>query len=70
MTRRVAPVVQAGVAKGFPQVQGFCPACRRRTLFVGAGGYITCSYLPCPNPTAVADMLGRRPENGLETREG
>ncbi|GAA0374812.1 hypothetical protein GCM10009530_26670 [Microbispora corallina] len=31
-----------------------------RTLFVADGGYITCSYLHCPRPTAVADLLEDR----------
>lgn len=40
------------------RVAGRCPACgRNNTLFVAAGQHITCSYLPCPNPTAVADFL-------------
>jgi hypothetical protein len=30
------------------------------TLFVGSGGYITCSLDRCPNPTAVADLLEHR----------
>lgn len=27
-----------------------CPACNVESLFVGSGGYITCSRLDCPNP--------------------
>lgn len=27
-----------------------CPACRRVGLFLGNGGYITCSQDDCPNP--------------------
>ncbi len=53
------PIIRAGVAMGFPVVRGRCPACHLRTLFVGAGGYITCSYLNCPDPGAVADLLDR-----------
>lgn len=30
------------------------------TLFVGAGGYITCSYIPCSKPDAVATILAER----------
>lgn len=41
----------------YPQVQGKCPACHGQSLFLGAGGYVTCSYLSCPNPTAVNDLL-------------
>jgi hypothetical protein len=28
-----------------------------QTLFLGAGGYITCSYIPCPRPSAVDELL-------------
>lgn len=39
------------------RVKGRCPACNLDgTLFVGSGGWITCGYIPCPNPTAIADM--------------
>lgn len=27
-----------------------CPACEFRSLFIGAGGHITCGNLKCPNP--------------------
>jgi Family of unknown function (DUF6085) len=27
------------------------------TLFLATGGHVTCSYGPCPNPTAVSDIL-------------
>lgn len=52
-----APLVRMGVGEGFPKVQGRCPACRMSTLFVGAGGYITCSWLSCPDPGAASDLL-------------
>ncbi|HVF12153.1 MAG TPA: DUF6085 family protein, partial [Actinomycetota bacterium] len=42
---------------GNNDVKGYCPACRNSTLFVAMGGYITCSWLACPNPTAVSDLL-------------
>lgn len=41
----------------FPRIQGRCPMGCGDTLFVGSGGYITCSLDKCPNPTAVADLL-------------
>ncbi len=50
-------VVQSGVGEGFPRVEGVCPACGYRSLFVGLGGYVTCSVLSCPDPTAVSDLL-------------
>lgn len=40
-----------------PYVPGFCPACGHKSLFAGSGGYITCSVIECPNPTAVSDAL-------------
>lgn len=37
-------------------ITGYCPECGG-SLFVGSGGYITCSSIECPNPTKVADLL-------------
>lgn len=42
-----------------PEVQGHCPACGLETLFVGAGGYLTCSYVDCPLPDAASRLLER-----------
>jgi hypothetical protein len=28
-----------------------------QTLFVGSGGYLTCSWIECPRPDAVSDLL-------------
>lgn len=33
-----------------------CPACGNQTLFIGGGGWLTCSWLQCPNP-CVSDYL-------------
>lgn len=41
-------------------VAGYCPMGCGETLFLGSGGYITCSWIQCPNPTAVSDILGHR----------
>lgn len=38
-------------------VVGFCPMGCGQTLFLGDDGYVTCSYLECPNPTAVCEVL-------------
>jgi hypothetical protein len=38
-------------------VEGYCPMGCGRTLFLGDGGDITCSYLHCPNRGAVAEIL-------------
>lgn len=37
--------------------RGRCPMGCGETLFLGSGGYITCSWVKCPNPTAVSDLL-------------
>jgi hypothetical protein len=32
-------------------IQSYCPACKsHNTVFVGAGGYLTCSWAECPEP--------------------
>lgn len=38
-------------------VVGFCPMGCGKTLFLGAGGHITCSFNLCPDPAAVDKML-------------
>lgn len=42
---------------GFVDVSGYCPMGCGRTLFLGSGGFVTCSWHKCPNPTAVTDLL-------------
>lgn len=49
----------AGPARwAHPQVQGRCPHCRRESLFLGSGGYVTCAQLSCTRPDAATDVLG------------
>lgn len=43
-----------------PRVQGYCPACGGESLFLGSGGYVTCSRLDCRNPSAASDILDDR----------
>lgn len=43
-------------------VVGRCPMGCGETLFVGSGGYVTCSYLPCPDPCRASEMLRKAPE--------
>jgi hypothetical protein len=43
-----------------PVVRGYCPACRGESLFLGNGGYVTCSRLDCPDPDAATRILERR----------
>jgi hypothetical protein len=42
------------------RIQGHCPACGKAALFVGEGGYVTCSVLTCPEPDAVSTLLDDR----------
>ena len=44
----------------YPKVDGYCPMGCGPTLFLGEGGYVTCSWHACPNPSAVADLLEDR----------
>jgi hypothetical protein len=39
------------------EVKGHCPACGKESLFLGDGGYVTCSRLECPRPDAVSTLL-------------
>ena len=42
-------------------VQGRCPGCGHDgQLFLGSGGYVTCSIAECPNPGAASDLLAMR----------
>jgi hypothetical protein len=43
--------------KTFPSIHGRCPACRGDSLFIGTGGWVTCSRLDCPNPSAADELL-------------
>jgi hypothetical protein len=47
----------APLAAGLPLVQGNCPACKRAGLFLGSGGYTTCSNPDCPEPDAATTVL-------------
>jgi hypothetical protein len=39
------------------EIKGKCPINYGATLFLGSGGYVTCSYVNCPNPSAACDLL-------------
>lgn len=49
---------------------GKCPMGCGHTLFLGSGGYVTCSLDKCPRPDAASDILddGER-EHIVEVRE-
>ncbi|GAA0897913.1 hypothetical protein [Pseudonocardia zijingensis] len=40
-----------------PRVAGRCPSCHGTSLFLGAGGHVTCSRLDCPAPCTADDLL-------------
>lgn len=46
-----------------PRVQGECPACNLRSLFLGQGGHVTCSNLECPLPDTMVAFKVR--ETGM-----
>lgn len=51
------PEIHVDAQGRFPNVAGRCPACGSSSLFLGAGGWVTCSLDKCPNPTAWADAM-------------
>jgi hypothetical protein len=57
--RLMAPgqVVKSGTMRGCFRVAGKCPACDVEALALGAGGYVTCASLSCPEPDAASKAL-------------
>lgn len=51
------PASTAPLAAGLPLVRGNCPACKHASLFLGTGGYVTCSNADCPEPDAATTIL-------------
>jgi hypothetical protein len=49
---------QAKGANKYPSVEGECPECGCKSLFVGQGGYVTCSRIGCDDPSAPSKALG------------
>ena len=43
---------------GNPRVQGECPNGCGKTLFLGHDGYVTCSWIKCPDPCAPSKAIG------------
>lgn len=39
------------------EITGRCPMGCGATLFLGAGGHVTCSWIECPNPAAADELL-------------
>jgi hypothetical protein len=52
------------------RVSGYCPMGCGATLFLGSGGYVTCSWINCPNPAAVSDLLEDRETEHIATLDG
>jgi hypothetical protein len=50
-----------------PTVDGSCPWGCGRTLFLGSGGQVTCSFVGCPRPAGVADILNDREHEHVVT---
>lgn len=44
----------------YPHIEGNCPMGCGSTLFIANGGYITCSFTTCPDPSRAADLLADR----------
>lgn len=41
-------------------IAGYCPMGCGKTLFFAEGGHVTCSYVTCPNPGGVDELLHDR----------
>lgn len=46
-----------GGAERSTKVSGYCPMGCGPTLFLGSGGYVTCSLDVCPQPDAASEIL-------------
>lgn len=44
-------------AANMPVVQGRCPSCKLRSLFLAVGGHVTCASLICSDPCAADNVL-------------
>lgn len=51
------PELHRAHSSDYPSVVGTCPACGWHSLFLGEGGFVTCSRLACPAPEAASDLL-------------
>lgn len=40
-----------------PRIAHRCPSCGAQSLFIGAGGLLTCSVIGCKDPGAAMDVL-------------
>lgn len=51
-------------------VQGRCPSCGSRSLFVGSGGYLTCGWSKCLNPTLISDLVEQGKDLRVQAERG
>jgi len=54
------PTGQTGNPRN-PDVKGMCPSCGSRSLFLGNGGHVTCSWIECKDPCAADKLLSIDP---------
>lgn len=52
-----------------PRINTPCPVCHGRTLFIGAGGLLTCSRIDCPNPDTGAAIAASLPKTAVLAAE-
>lgn len=45
-----AELVRPWGATPQPRIETPCPACGARSVFIGAGGHLTCAVIGCPDP--------------------
>lgn len=50
-----------------PKIVDRCPTCRNQSLFIGEGGYLTCSVIGCKNP-GVGDAIEKLHDKLRESR--
>ena len=46
-----------------------CPSCGGSFIFIGKGGYLTCSYVDCPEPSIAKKVAQLKEENAALKRE-
>jgi hypothetical protein len=51
----------------YQQIRGYCPACGGTSLFIAAGGHITCSRIDCTEPDAADRILDDRETQHIVT---
>jgi DNA-directed RNA polymerase subunit RPC12/RpoP len=52
---KAAPAIKPAILHP-GRIEDECPSCGHRTLFIGNGGWLTCSWIPCKAPGVGAVM--------------